>query len=209
MKTLASETSIRDFLADVASAEGAHGAVSAAAVAGGVGVSLLAMVAGLPKTRSDSAEDRMELLKAATALSDVQEQLIETVETETAVKIFAARKLPEASEAQRTERQAAIQLALRAAAEVPLEVMRLCARGLRLGHTVAVHGPRAAAADAQMGVALLHAAFDGAQTNLEGKLSSLTDTLYITSVVDEIARLSEEATAATRAAESILRAPQA
>jgi formiminotetrahydrofolate cyclodeaminase len=99
MKTLASETSLRDFLAAVASVEGTHGAVSAAAVAGGVGVSLLAMVAALPKTRSDSADDRMELLKAATALSDVQEQLIETVETETAVKIFAARKMPQASEA--------------------------------------------------------------------------------------------------------------
>ena len=60
-----------------------------------------------------------------------------------------------------------------------------------------------------MGVALLRAAFDGAQTNLEGKLGSLTDTLYITSVVDEIARLTEEATAATRDAESILRVPQA
>jgi formiminotetrahydrofolate cyclodeaminase len=209
MKTLASEISIRDFLAAVASAEGAHGAVSAAAVAGGVGVSLLAMVAGLPKTKSDSADERMELMKAATALSDVQEQLIETVETETAVKIFAARKMPQASEGQRTERQAAIQLALRAAADVPLEVMRLCAHGLKLGHTVAVHGARAAAADVQMGVALLRAAFDGAQTHLERKLGSLTDTLYITSVVDEIARLSEEATAATRDAESIVRVPQA
>jgi formiminotetrahydrofolate cyclodeaminase len=68
---------------------------------------------------------------------------------------------------------------------------------------------RAAAADVQLGVALLQAAFSGAQTNLERKLSSLTDTLYITSVVDEIARLSEEATAATRAAESIVRRPQA
>ena len=209
MKTLASETSIRDFLAAVASAEQAHGAVSAAAVAGGVGVSLLTMVAALPKTRSDSADDRVKLLKAATALSDVQEQLLETVETETAVKIFAARKLPQTSEAQRTERQAAIQLALRAAAEVPLEVMRLCARGLKIGHTVAVHGARATEADVQLGVALLHAAFSGAQANLEGKLSSLTDSLYITSVVDEIARLSEEATAAARAAESIIRVPHA
>ena len=209
MKTLASETSIRDFLTAVASAEETHGAVSSAAVAGGIGVSLLAKVAVVPKTRSDSADERMELLKAAAGLSDVQEQLIETIETETAVKIFAARKMPQTSKKQRTERQAAIQLALRAAADVPLEVMRLCARGLKLGRTVAIHGARAAAADVELGVALLHAAFNGAQTNLEGKLSSLTDALYITSVVDEIARLSEEATAATRAAESILRVPQA
>jgi formiminotetrahydrofolate cyclodeaminase len=90
-----------------------------------------------------------------------------------------------------------------------LEIMRLCARGLTLGHAVAVHSVRAAAADVQLAVELLHAAFSGARTNLEGKLSSLSDTLYLTSVVDEIARLSEEATAATRAAESILRVPPA
>jgi methenyltetrahydrofolate cyclohydrolase len=209
MKTLPGETSIRDFLAAVASAEETHGAVSAAAVAGGIGISLLAMVAALPKTRSDSADDRTELMKAAIALSDVQEELIETIETETAVKIFAARNMPQASEAQRTERQAAIQLALRAAADVPLEVMRLCARGLILGHTVAVHSVRAAAADVQLAVELLHTAFSGARTNLEAKLSSLSDTLYLTSVVDEIARLSEEATAATRSSESILRVPPA
>jgi methenyltetrahydrofolate cyclohydrolase len=209
MKTLPSETSIRDFLAAVASAEETHGAVSAAAVAGGIGISLLAMVAALPKTRSDSADDRTELMKAATALSDVQEELIETIETETAVRIFAARNMPQASEAQRTERQAAIQLALHAAADVPLEVMRLCTRGLILGHTVAVHGVRAAAPDVQLAVELLHAAFSGARTNLEGKLSTLSDTLYLTSVVDEIARLSEEATAATRSSESILRVPPA
>ena len=130
MKTLPGETSIREFLAAVASAEEAHGAVSAAAVAGGIGVSLLAMVATLPKTRSDAPADRTALINAATALTDVQEQLIETIETETAVKIFAARNMPQANDAQRADRQAAIQIALRAAADVPLEVMRLALRGL-------------------------------------------------------------------------------
>lgn len=209
MKRLPRETSIRDFLAAVASADDAHGAVSAAAVCGGIGASLLTMVATLPKTRSESARDWTKLIEAATALSEVQEQLIETMETETAVKIFAARSMPQASETQRTERQAAIQLALRAAADVPIEVMRLCARGLRLAETVAAHTSRAASADVQLGVALLHAAFSGARSNLEGKLSSLTDAPYITSIVDEIARLSEEAAAATHAAESFLQVPPA
>jgi formiminotetrahydrofolate cyclodeaminase len=209
MKTLPSETSIREFLAAVASAEEAHGAVSAAAVAGGIGLTLHAMVAALPKIRSDSVADRMELINAATALSDAQEQLIETMETETAVKIFAARNLPQASDTQRADRHAAIQLALRAAADVPLEVMRLAARGLTLAETVAAHSARAASADVQLGVALLHAAFTGARANLEGKLSSLTDAPYITSVVDELARLSEETTTAMRAAESLLQVPPA
>jgi formiminotetrahydrofolate cyclodeaminase len=204
-----SDISLRDFIAAVGSAEEPYGAVSAAAVAGSLGSSLLLMVAALPQTRSDSINDRAKLIEAATALSGVRLQLIETIETETVVKLFAARNMPQASHAQGSERQAAIQLALRASADVPLEVMRLCARGSELAASVAAHTARAASADAQLGVALLQAGFDGARSNLEGKLSSFTDAAYVTSVVDEIARLSDETTAATRAAESFLAVPPA
>jgi formiminotetrahydrofolate cyclodeaminase len=204
-----SDISLRDFIAAVGSAEEPHGAVSSAAVAGSVGSSLLLMVATLPQTRSDSIGDRAKLIEAATALSSVRQQLLETIETDTAVRLYAARNMPQASDAQRSERQAAIQLALRASAEVPLEVMRLCARALELAALVASHSARAASADARLGVALLQAGFDGARSNLEGKVSSFADAAYVTSIVDEIARLSEETTVATRAAESLLEVPPA
>src|SRR4029434_10698248 len=197
--------SLRDFIEAVGSADEAHGAVSTAAVAGGLGSSLLLMVAALPQTRSDSVADRTKLIEAATALTDVQQQLIETIETETAVKLFTARNMPQRSDRQRSERLAAIQLALRASADVPLEVMRLCARGLELAATIAKHGARAASADVQLGMALLHAGFDGARSNLEGKLSSFIDAAYITTIVDEIGRLTGETTASTRAVESWLK----
>jgi len=200
------DISLRDFIEAVGSAESAYGTVSTAAVAGGLGSSLLLMVAALPQTRSDSVADWAKLAEAATALTSVQQQLIETIETETAVKLFSARSMPHASDAQRSERLAAIQLALRASADVPLEVMRLCAQGLELAATVAAHGARAAAADVQLGVALLQAGFDGARSNLEAKLSSFTDAGYVTSVADEIVRLTDETTVSTRATESLLKA---
>jgi formiminotetrahydrofolate cyclodeaminase len=200
-----SEIPLRGFIEAVGSADEAHGAVSAAAVAGSLGTSLLLMVTSLPQTRSDSAADRAKLLEAAAALADVRQQLIETIETETAVKLFTARTMPQASAAQRSEREAAIQLALRSSADVPLEVMRLCASGLQLAATVAAHSARPASADVQLGVALLHAGFDGSRRNLEGKLTSFTDVAYVTSVVDEIARLSDATIAASRAADSVLK----
>ena len=199
------DISLRDFIEAVGSAEAPHGAVSTAAVAGGLGSSLLLMVAALPQTRSDSVADRAKLVKAATALASVQQQLLETIETETAVKLFTARSMPQASAAQRSERLEAIQLALHASADVPLEVMRLCAQGLELAATVAAHGARAASTDAQLAVALLQAGFEGARSNLEAKLSSFTDAAYVTSVADEIVRLAGNTTASTRAAESLLR----
>ena len=201
-----SDVSLRDFIEAVGSADAPHGAVSTAAVAGGLGSSLLLMVAALPQTRSDTVADRAKLLEAASGLTSVQQQLIETIETETALKLFTARSMPQASEAQRSERLAAIQLALRASSDVPLEVMRLCAQGLEFAATIAAHGARAASADVQLGMALLQAGFDGARSNLESKLSSSSDAAYVTSVVDEIVRLSSETTASTRAAESFLKA---
>jgi formiminotetrahydrofolate cyclodeaminase len=203
------DISLRDFIEAIGSTDAAHGAVSTVAVAGGLGTSLLLMVAALPQTRSDAVTDRASLAAAATALAGLRRQLIETIETETAVKLFTARNIPEASAAQRSERQDAIQLALRASADVPLEVMRLCAQGLELAVTVAAHGARAASADVQLGVALLQAGFDGARSNLEGKLSSFIDAAYIRSMVDEIGHLTDETTASTRAAESLLKAPSA
>jgi formiminotetrahydrofolate cyclodeaminase len=167
------------------------------------------MVAALPQTRTDTVVDRAKLVEAATGLTSVQEQLIETIETETAVKLFTARSMPQASAAQRSERLAAIQLAQRASADVPLEVMRLCVEGLQLASIVAAHCARAASADVQLGVALLQASFDGARSNLEGKLSSFIDAAYIKSIVDEMGRLTSETTASTRAAESLLKPPPA
>ena len=203
------DISLRDFIEAVGSADAAHGAVSAAAVAGGLGSSLLLMAAALPQTRSDSVSDREKLVEAADALAGTRQQLIETIETETAVKLFTARNMPQASAAQRSERQDAIQLALRASADVPLEGMRLCAQGLELAAVVASHGSRAASADLQFGVRLLQAGFDGARSTLEGKLSSFIDAAYVTSIADEIVRLTGETTASTRAAESLLKAPPA
>jgi formiminotetrahydrofolate cyclodeaminase len=146
---------------------------------------------------------------AATALEDVKEQLLETIETETVVKLFAARNLPQVSQTQRSKREAAIQLALRAAADVPLEVIRLCALGLKHAQTVAASSCRAAGSEVELAVALLRVGLNGARSNLEARLSSLTDVVYTQAVVEEIAHLSNEATIAASAAESSVQVPPA
>ncbi len=206
---LGSDLPIREFLTGLASADAAQGAVSAAAVAGAMGTSLLLMVATLPTTRSGSLDERTALIGAATALGDVREQLIEAIETETVVKLFAARNMPQGSPTQRSKREAAIQLALRAAADVPLEVIRLCALGLTHAQTVAASSCRAAGSEVELAVTLLRVGLNGARSNLEARLGSLTDVVYTKAVVEEIAQLSEAATSAARAAESSVQVPPA
>ena len=203
------DASLREFLAALSSADAARGSVSAAAVAGALGTSLLLMVAALPKTRSDSAVDRAALLDASRDLTGIQEELLETVETETVVRLYTARNMPQGSAAERAEREAAIQVALRAAADVPLEVIRLCARALKDAQRVAEWSTRAAAAELQLGVSLVRVGFTGARANLEARLGSLTDAAYTTGIVEEIARLAEEAERAARAAEASVQVPPA
>jgi len=206
---LDSDAPIREFMTALASTDGAQAAASAAAVAGALGTSLLLRVAALPTTRSNSINERTALIDAATALGNLQEQLIETIETETMVKLFAARNMPQGSPAQRSKREKAIQFALRAAADVPLEVIRLCALGLKHAQTVAASSCRAAGSEVELAVALLRVGLIGARSNLEARLSSLTDVVHTQAVVEEIATLSEEATIAARAAELAVQAPPA
>jgi hypothetical protein len=61
----------------------------------------------------------------------------------------------------------------------------------------------------ELGVTLLRAGFSGARSNLEAKLTSLTDVVYTTAIVEELARLSEEATIAANAAEASIQVPPA
>jgi formiminotetrahydrofolate cyclodeaminase len=206
---VSSEASIRDFLTALGTADAAHGAVSAAAVAGGMGVALLLMVAALPTPRSASIADRLALTEARKGLSDIQQQLLEAIETETAVKVYAARQMPQSTGEQRAERERTIQLALRAVADVPLEVIRLSASALEHARTVAAFVRGAAASEAELAIALLRVAFTGARSNLEVKLSSLTDLGYAKTVVEEVARLSEESLRAAREAELLVQGPPA
>jgi len=200
---------VRELYASISTAEIAPSAVMAAAVASGMGVSLLVMVAALPKTRSGSIDDRTALMDSTTALLDVQRRLAEILDTQTATHIAAARKMSQASDEQRLQREAAIQLALRAAAEVPLDIMRLSALGLKQAQTVAARACRAATADMELAVRLLRIGLVGARSHLELTLGSLIDNDYTQAVIEEIAALSDEGMKAASAAESLLRIPPA
>jgi formiminotetrahydrofolate cyclodeaminase len=206
---VSTDASIDDFLAALASADPAYSAVSASAMAAAMGASLLVMVTGLPKTRGDTIDDRRALTEAAVALSGLQRQLIEAIDTETALKIFAAENMPQRSATQRAERDAAIQFAQQGAADVPIEVMRLATLGLKHAETVAARSCRAASNDVELAIVLLRTGLSGARANLETKLSSLTDVVYVKAVVDEVAVLSEDGARSADTAHAFIRLPPA
>jgi len=199
------DTPLRDLLDAFSSSAPTPGGGSAAALASAVGASLLMMVAGLPKTRGGTDEDRAALAAAGAALAAIRQQLTEAIDADTAAydQVVAAYKLPKGSADEQTARKSAIQQALRAATDVPLGVVRLSAAALAQATAVAAHGHRAAASDVGVGVALVRAGIRGARLNIEINVGGVADAAYVADVTAETVRLSDEAGRAADAADAL------
>lgn len=182
---------LREVIAAFASSDPTPGGGSASALASAVGASLLVMVAGLPKTRSESTDDRAALTFAAGALTGIQQQLTEAIDADTSAynQVVAAYRQPKTTETETAARKAAVERALRTATDVPLAVMRLSADALKQAQAVARHGRRAASSDVGVALALLQAGLEGARLNVRINLGGISDQAYVDAVKAESERL--------------------
>jgi formiminotetrahydrofolate cyclodeaminase len=201
------DRSVRDLIAAFASPDPTPGGGSAAALASAVGASLLQMVASLPKTRSGSADERSTLSAVAAALGDLRRQLVDAIDADTVAydHVVSAYRLPKASPDEQQARKTAAQRALRAATDVPMDVMRLSARALAQAETVATHGHGAAASDTGVAVALLGAGLHGAGLNVDINVGGVSDVAWVEGVRAERGRLAAAAAASAERAASLLR----
>ena len=185
-----------ELLAEFASAGPTPGGGSAAALTAAVGLSLVAMVARMPRTKHGTDEDRQALDGVLQAVEHLGQHALDLVDDDAAAydAVVAAYRKPKATEDQKVERRSAIEAALRGAAEVPLEVMRSCRAGLGAALEAARTGNPSASSDVGVAVELLGAALRSAALNVRVNLSSLTETGYVDAVADECGRL--ESTAA-------------
>jgi methenyltetrahydrofolate cyclohydrolase len=153
------------------------GGGSAAALAGAVGTSLLIMVAGLPKTRTGAQSERASLNEAAVRLRPLRVTLTSLIDhdSEAYAAVVAAYKLPKGTDAEQSARRNAIQHAMRAATETPLDTMRACQQALDDAVIVAGSGAKSASSDAGVAIELLGAALRGAALNVNTNIGELTD----------------------------------
>jgi len=197
---------IRELLAAFASAAPTPGGGSAAALTASVGLSLLAMVASMSRTRNGSDDDRATLDGALSAVEHLAAHTLTLVDDDAAAydAVIEAYRKPRATDEEKLERRRAIEAALRGAAEVPLEVMRACRAGLTAAVDVARAGNPSASSDIGVSVELLKAALHSAALNVGVNLSSLSDGSYVDAVTSETATLENSAAALATAARSAL-----
>ena len=190
------QLSVADVLDAFASSAPTPGGGSAAALSGAIGASLLAMVAALPKTKTGEAQERQALDAASAALAGLRKKLADLVDEDTRAYdlVTAAYRQAKSTDDEKAARTAAIQSALRAATEVPLETMRACEAVIREGSAVAQAGNPSAASDVFVGLELAYAGLRGAEKNVAINAGSLTDESYTDEVVNEAKTLLETGT---------------
>lgn len=201
-----SKMALPDLLDALASNEPVPGGGSASALAGAVGVSLLIMVAGLPRTRTAAPEATADLAEAAARLRPLRDTLTALIDRDSEAydAVLAARRLPKDTDADKTARSEAIDTAMRGATEVPMHTMRACQQALHGAVIVARHGNPNAATDTGIAVELLMAGIRGGAMNVDVNLQSLSDEAFVRRVSAERRQLEADATAdAARATEAL------
>jgi formiminotetrahydrofolate cyclodeaminase len=178
------ERTVSELLAAFRSSTPTPGGGSASALAGAMGAALLAMVAGLAKSRAATEEDAERLHAAGdrcAALSAELEALVDR-DSEAYNLVVAAYRRPKTTDAEKAARAAAVQEGLRAAIAAPLDIMRAIAAAAEQGVVVAALGNPAASSDVQVGFELLNAALRGAKLNVEANAGSVKDEAYLARV---------------------------
>lgn len=169
------DTPIGAWLDALAAATPAPGGGAAAALAGAMSAALIAMAAGLTLGRPRYADVHAEMSAVLGRATALRQALTQAVEDDTAayLAVMAAYRLPRADDVLRADRQAAIQAALRRAAEVPLAAAEACGELLELAAAVAARSNPNASSDAAVAALLAHAGLQGAVRNVRINLNDL------------------------------------
>lgn len=195
------------FLDALASPEPTPGGGTAAAMAGAMGASLLMMVAGLPKSRTGTAEERDALLAARARIATLRARLIALADEDSAAydAVLVAFRLPKGTEEEKATRGAAVETAFRRATDSPLDTLRVVSSTLALGAIVAAGANRSAASDAGVAIGLLEAAAAGAALNVRTNLDSLKDEALVARFEADVATVGESLSKSIIAARASLR----
>src|SRR5262245_62765721 len=114
------------------------GGGSAAALAGALGASLLAMVASLPRPRAESDAERERLTSTGKRCVELARELERLVDRDSDAYdlVVSAYRLPKSTDEEKAARADRIQSALKVAIDTPLAVMRACAGALGESGTI-------------------------------------------------------------------------
>jgi len=197
--------SLRAFADETSTDSPAPGGGSVAALCGALAAALAAMVAALTHGRKGHEGTRAQMQEVAAAAQDHKDAFLRAIDEDTDAfdRFLAAARLPKKTADDRSRREAALDAAAKAAAGVPLAVLRRTLQVLPLARTAALHGNPASISDAGVAAIAAGAAAEGAYLNVRINLPQIQDAPWRAAAEVEADRL---VAAARLEAEAIRRA---
>jgi formiminotetrahydrofolate cyclodeaminase len=165
------------FVDRLASASPVPGGGSAAAIAGSLAASLVAMVASLSEGRPKYAEHSALHADALAAGRALGERFLTLADEDASAfeRFGVAMRMPRDTDAERESRAAAIRHAARGAAEVPYRTIEACVETVRLSEALAGRSNRNASSDLEVSALLSVAAAEAAAANVRINLQAIGD----------------------------------
>jgi glutamate formiminotransferase/formiminotetrahydrofolate cyclodeaminase len=185
---------LRQFCNETLSDSPAPGGGSVAALMGALGVSLGGMVANLSAGKR-GWEDKLSYFSDwAVKAQQLKDELLFLVDEDTAAfnKVMDAFALPKDSAEEKATRSAAIQLANRYAAEIPLRVMETTFKSYQILAEMAEKGNPASISDVGVGLLAVRACIDGAAMNVRINLAGLKDEKLKSDLQEKVRKISVE-----------------
>ncbi len=174
---MSEERPLPEFITALGSGSSTPGGGAAAAVAGALAAALAEMVANFTVGRPKFSDVDASMRRAVQRTEDLRARLLALTEDDERAfaAVSAAYKLPKGTEEERAAREVAIQRALSAAMQPPLEVMRLGCEAMEVASEVASGGNPTVVSDAGCAALLGEAAVRSAALNVLANVVLLRD----------------------------------
>ena len=174
------ELTIKEFIHKVISNDPVPGGGSVSAFNGALATSLAAMVANLTIGRKKYAEVNEVMEDLSARFEELARQLIIDVDRDSDAynRVFAAFKLPKETEEEKAEKARVMEIVLKDACSVPMEIMEKCCEAIELIVEFGAKGSKLAISDAGVGAAFCKAALQGASLNVYINTKSMADREY-------------------------------
>jgi glutamate formiminotransferase / formiminotetrahydrofolate cyclodeaminase len=185
---------LRQFCNETLSDSPAPGGGSVAALMGALGISLGGMVANLSASKRGWDDKLNYFSDWAVNAQQLKDELLFLVDEDTAAfkKVIDAFALPKDSAEEKAARTAAIQLATKYAAEIPLRIMDTTSKAYQLLAEMAEQGNPASISDVGVGLLAVRACIDGAAMNVRINLASLKDEKLRSALQEKVRKISAD-----------------
>jgi formiminotetrahydrofolate cyclodeaminase len=190
-KTMIKDKSVQIFLDELASKASTPGGGSAAAIMGAMGAALVSMVCNLTIGKKNYEGVEEDLKKTLAQAEDLRARLTDMIKADVDVfdQVMGAYGLPKETDEQKAVRSEAIQTALKAATDVPLNCARACAEAIALSKAVAEKGNRNVISDAGVAVLAAEAALRSAALNVYINVGAIKDKVFVEDRLAELNRV--------------------